>query len=120
MWFGTMSRTCPRSRALQRRGETSEAFFAAKLHVRPRVVDDVVAVRAAWRRLKIRRAVRVRDAQFGQVVADSSRGVEGEVGVKLKTIGCRRAHSAFGAKQVERHDRCVNSALCGSPLSCAL
>ena len=120
MWFGTMSRTCPNLHVLQRGRKTSEAFFAAKLHVRSRVIDDVVAVRASGRRLKVGRAVRVRDAQFGEVVADSSRGVEREVGAKLKTIGCRRVHSAFGRKQVERHDGGVNSVLSRSPLSCTL
>ena len=90
-------------RTLQCRCETPETFFAAKLHVRSRVVDDVVAVRAAWRRLKRGGAVRVRDAQVGQVVADSGSCVEGEVRMQLKPIRCRRGHSAFSRKQVERH-----------------
>ena len=100
----------PHLHVLQCGCKTPESFFAAQFHVRTRVVDNVVAVRASGRRLKIGRAERVRDAQFGEVVADSSRGVEWKVGVKLKTIGCRQVHSAFGAKQIERHDGGVNSA----------
>ncbi len=49
---------------LQCRGEAREAFLAAKLHVRSRVIDHVVAMRAAGRCLEIGRAVEMCDPQF--------------------------------------------------------
>src|ERR1022692_5129939 len=59
----------------------------AELIIEPRVVDDVISGRAARRRLQIRRAVHVADAERGKVVSDGGSVVEGEAGLKLQPVG---------------------------------
>ena len=59
-------------------GHARVAVLAAELLVEARVVDDVVAVRAARRRLQVGRAVEVAHAEVGEVRRQRCRVVEGE------------------------------------------
>ena len=91
MWLGTMSSTWPQAPGGQRARPAAVAGLAAELGVQLRVVDHVVAVRAARRRLQVRRAVQVADAEVGEVAGDRGGVVEGEPGVQLDPVG-RRPH----------------------------
>ena len=70
MWLGTQSSKQPQCRARAARSvKASKLGPAAELVADARVVDDVVAVRAAARGLRDRRAVHVGHAQRRQIVA---------------------------------------------------
>ena len=66
------------------------AFLAAQFDIDPAVIDHVVAVGTALRRLQIRGAVQVTDTQFRQVLRLGCRIVEGEATMQLHAIGRRR------------------------------
>ncbi len=77
------------------------------------MVDDVVAMRAARRRLQIRRAIHMRDAQLAQILRDRRGIVEGEILMQLKAIG--RSGSAWhgfdrsGVRSANIHESTANS-----------
>ena len=60
---------------------------AAELFVDVAMIDYVVTVGASGCGLEIGRAVDVRDAEFVQILRDVCGVVEGEVLVKLETVG---------------------------------
>jgi hypothetical protein len=77
--------------AAQRRGEAGERGRATELVADAAVIDDVVAVRRARRRLKDRARVEVAHAELGQVRDDGGRVIQREPGVELDAIrGARR------------------------------
>ena len=86
-----MSSTWPRPCASSAVAKPGVAFGAAKLFVHFVMVDDVVAVGAARRRLQIGRTIKMADAQVGEVVRDCRGIVEAKAGVQLNTIGSRLA-----------------------------
>ncbi len=80
----------PHAVARAARRQALEVRGAADLRVERVVVDDVVAVRAAGARAKVRRAVQVADAERGQVGHERGGIGEGEAGVELQAIGGAR------------------------------
>ena len=75
---------------LQRGAHPRKAFVAAELGIELLVIDDVVAVRAAWPRFQERRRVEVRDAEFLEVGYEHCGIVETEILRQLKAIGRER------------------------------
>jgi hypothetical protein len=63
--------------------------LAAEFFIQPLVIDDIVSMHAARSRLKIGRAIQMRDAQRLQVFRYPGRVVKCETAVQLKTVcGC--------------------------------
>jgi hypothetical protein len=58
------------------------------------MIDNVVSVLAAGCCLQVRRAIRVADAEFGQVRHDFRGGVEIETGPQLQPVGSAWMHQA--------------------------
>jgi hypothetical protein len=94
----------------ERGDQTPERWLAAELVVQTSMVDDVVAMRAAGRRLQVWRAVEVADAEGREVVCDRRGIVEREAGVQLHAIGGARRPTGEAAvvshgSQIEREHR---------------
>jgi hypothetical protein len=71
----------------KRASELDERRHAARLRVDLRVVNDVVAVRAAGPGLQNGRGVAVGDAEVAEVLDERAGLLEGEVAVELKPVG---------------------------------
>jgi hypothetical protein len=63
--------------------ESLVPFRATQLLIHAAMVDDIITMHAARSRLKVWRAVDVRDSQSFQVVSDRRRIIKGETSVKL-------------------------------------
>ena len=70
----------------EREAQTGVTVGAAQLFVHPRVVDDVVAVRASGHGLQVRGAIEVCDTEVGQIAGDVRRVVEGESALELDAV----------------------------------
>ena len=83
----------------QRIGQALEALGAAELVVDPAVVDHVVAVRRAGRRLEDRRDIEVADPQLVEVRHDRGGVGKREAGVQLDAVGRARRRSRLRSKR---------------------
>ncbi len=83
----------------QRRAEPRVGLLAAQLLVDPRGIDHVVPMRAAPRRLEVRRAVEMADPEIGEIAGDRRGVVEAEVGAELDAIG--REGGGHGLDEVQ-------------------
>src|SRR6185312_5760514 len=71
-------------------------ILAAQLLVHPRVVDHVIPVHTAWRRLQIGRAVHMRNTQPMQIIRNPGRVFKGEPFVQLQPVArCRYLRHVF-------------------------
>src|SRR5665213_51704 len=75
---------------LQRGAQAFKAGLAAKLGIEPGVIDDVIAVGAAFARLHEGRGIDMADAESLQIGDDGRGGVEVEIRGELQAVGRNR------------------------------
>ncbi len=78
-------------------------FTSSQLFVYRVVVDDVVAVFAAWSGLQIRGTIEVGDPELLQIIRNTSSIVEAEFAMQLYPIGSSRNTGHLKLRAFNRH-----------------